>query len=187
MGIKIRNDTNHDVIVLMFTYLPPMSLYYRTILIIPSKQRMKCPTWQSAIKMYAWEADGNAEAIAERLRRKLSWINAGRLLLAPIGGEVLSAVADTLDVFVDTLIEAAVEFVVGQLQDQLDDSDERFDEMTRQRIAEAQASGRVNFRTSVTKKVFLITQDYILVRRQLSVHRNNGGNLEIDGAGIAWF
>ncbi|KDO16570.1 hypothetical protein SPRG_17918, partial [Saprolegnia parasitica CBS 223.65] len=61
MGIKIRNDTRHDVLVIVFTYFttPFPTLYYRKTLLIPAGERYNCPTWQSAVKIYAWEADSS--------------------------------------------------------------------------------------------------------------------------------
>ncbi|EQC25491.1 hypothetical protein SDRG_16636, partial [Saprolegnia diclina VS20] len=74
MGIKIRNDTHHDIFVVVFTYvpMPHPALVYRSTLLIPSGERFNCPTWQSAVKIMAWQVPVDDSAIASEMRENLS-------------------------------------------------------------------------------------------------------------------
>ncbi|OQR81784.1 hypothetical protein ACHHYP_16424 [Achlya hypogyna] len=193
MGIKIRNDTEHDVLVLVFTYVPmplPALMYRKTLLLRPGT-RVDCPTWQSAVRIYAWEANEQAAFVQRYLEKSLGKINSMRMLFAAFGGEIITAIGDVFSAFgesimdhlIGILIETAMERAMERL-DEVDDDD--FRRMQQRAVQNAQA-GAVRRQNSMTNKLFLFTQNALFLRRQFSVHRNRANALEINGAGMSWF
>ncbi|KDO25367.1 hypothetical protein SPRG_09192 [Saprolegnia parasitica CBS 223.65] len=202
MGIKIRNDTRHDVLVIVFTYFttPFPTLYYRKTLLIPAGERYNCPTWQSAVKIYAWEADSsNGPQIKAFLEKRFGRITAARLALAPIGGDLLdiaSAAAELLgdsilDMLIHSILEDAIDFITGKAMDKMqakiENADEDFEKMQEAIINECKAGTTHQFKTTMAKKTFLMTQNALFLRRQFCIHRVGTNQLEIDGAGMSWF
>ncbi|OQR95828.1 hypothetical protein THRCLA_07535 [Thraustotheca clavata] len=183
MGIKIRNDAPHDVIVLVFTYLtmPHPSLFYRKTLVISSGERVNCPTWQSAVKIYPWEADANAYAIARQLENTFGKINGARLALAPIGGGQ-TFVDGVTGAVLESVIELAVDQIIENLEERITRADEKLVQRSRQALQLAHQNSKGAFTRTKTKKLFFITQNALFLRRQYKIHQSYySGRLEIDG------
>ncbi|KDO16569.1 hypothetical protein SPRG_17917, partial [Saprolegnia parasitica CBS 223.65] len=197
MGIKIRNDTHHDIFVVVFTYIPMPhpSLVYRKTLLIPSGERFNCPTWQSAVKIMAWEAPVHDCAISEEMRQNLSdqmaAVNVGRLLLVPIGGELLSMASTAADILIDgvmdsfihDLLELAIDEVIARLENEMERG--LAQEVRARQLAAARLARESTRGVPMAKKTFFLTYNALFLRRQFSIHHNHADQLKINGAGMS--
>ncbi|KDO22777.1 hypothetical protein SPRG_12204 [Saprolegnia parasitica CBS 223.65] len=157
MGIKIRNDTQHDVLVLIFTYIPVPhpSLFYRKTLLISAGDRINSP-------------------LHKHVEKTLSKTNATRLFFAPIGGEIVATIGSmahtVADSILDNLIHEIIEAAVDHVMEKMENADENLEKLQEKVVRDACAGSRPTFTTTMTKRKM-----------------KKGNRIDFDGAGMAWF
>ncbi|EQC25494.1 hypothetical protein SDRG_16640 [Saprolegnia diclina VS20] len=194
MGIKLRNDTNSDIIAIVFTYLfvPHPALVYRTTLVVHPGERIYCPTWQSMVEIVMWETTLRNRTLVHHVRQKISdkmaAINMGRLAFSVFGTEYLVSAAETvadmlldgvMDKVIHNILEAAIDLVIGELAATVDGA-LAARENAALRHARAETRG-----TRFTWKTIRFTMDLLVEQRQFKIERDATNRLAVDDAGFS--